>query len=228
MFHSLKAIIRGRASKKTQGVYLLFLITFCVVFFTISIIYYPNYSIFRESVSSLGIPAENPQGHLYWSVGMMVLGLIFIPQLIYFYRALHPTAYKTSIISLCFSIFASIGLIGVGFFPEDTIYPHYTCAFIAFLGYFTSFCCNLYILNKKIKDKDTWPKRWQVFILYFQLIGIMILFLAAFVVFGLYHFYRIYWISLNLPFLEWAVFVSDLLYIIGLFLIIPIQATEMS
>ncbi|WP_371803479.1 DUF998 domain-containing protein [Candidatus Lokiarchaeum ossiferum] len=221
MIDKAKLLLKGKASKKSQGIYLFGLLFFCIIFFTISIIIYPNYSIFQESISSLGIPNENPDGYFYWSIGMMILGLLFIPHLLYFYRVLHPTAYKTSIISLILSIIASLGLVGVGFFPEDTIYPHYTCATIAFLGYFSSFCCNLYILNKKIKDQEPWPKKWQVFLLYFQLFGIMFLFISAFIIFGLFYFYGIYWIAPNLPFLEWAVFISNLLYIIGLFLIIP-------
>ena len=228
MINKARILLKGKASKKVQGIYLFGLLIFCVIFFTISLIYYPNYSIFRESISSLGIPNENPNGHLYWQIGMSALGVMFIPHLIYFYRVLHPTAYKTSIISLIFSIAASLGLIGVGYFPEDTIYPHYSCAIVAFLGYFTSFCCNLYILTKKIKDHESWPKRWQVFLLYFQLIGIMFLFLGAFVLFGLNYYYRIYWIDPNLPLLEWAVFISDLLYIVGLFLIIPDHSEKMN
>ncbi len=219
-YEQFKSLITGKASKKGHGLFFYPVIIFCILFFSISLLLYSNYSMFKESVSSLGIRSENPRGYLVWNFGMIILGILLLPHFFYFYNSFHPIANITSKISVIISSISCVALIGVGIFPENTIYPHYTCAIIAIFGFFVSFCHNLYILIKKRNEHDNWPNLKWLIIIYFQLIIIMVLFIFALISFAIYHFYDVLLLNLNLPFLEWLVLISDLIYLIGIFCLI--------
>ncbi|MHA1512092.1 MAG: DUF998 domain-containing protein, partial [Promethearchaeota archaeon] len=143
------SILQGKSSKKNQG-YLFFSTIFIVVILiVISVIKFDNpYFMLRESVSSLGIKSENPNGYIFFRIALIISGLTFITYFIYIYRIFHPTAYHTSRSALVLSIISCICIIGVGIFPEDNPIPHYTNAIIAFIGFTTVFSCYLYIFIK--------------------------------------------------------------------------------
>jgi len=175
----------------------------------------------RERVSSLGIKSENPNGYIFFRIAFILSGLLFIPYFIYIYRIFHPTAYHTSRAALIISIISCICIIGVGIFPEDNPIPHYTNAAIAFIGFTTVFSCYLYIFIKKLNKKDSWPKIWQIVILYVMFYGALLGFLFVLILFGLYFYYRIFIISFSLPLWEWILVIGIYSWIIGCFLIIP-------
>lgn len=216
------SILQGKSSKKNQG-YLFFSSIFvAVILIVISAILFDNpYFMLRESVSSLGIKSENPNGYFFFRIAFILSGLLFIPYFIYIYRVLHPIAYHTSRSALIISIISCICIIGVGIFPEDNPIPHYTNAVIAFIGFTTVFSCYLYIFIKKINQKDNWPKIWQIVLLYIVFYGALLGFLFVFILFGLYYYNRIFFISFSLPLWEWILVMGIYSWIVGSFLIIP-------
>ncbi len=218
------SILQGKSSKKNQGY--LFFSTFSVVviLIIISAVKFNNpYFMLRESVSSLGIKSENPNGYILFRIALIFSGLLFIPYFIYTYRIFLPTAYHTSRSALVISIISCICVIGVGIFPEDNPIPHYTNAIIAFIGFTSVFSCYLYIFIKKVINKDSWPKIWQILLLYIVFYGTLIGFLFVFFLYGLFYYHRIIFINFSLPLWEWILVLGIVYWIIGSFLIIQNQ-----
>ncbi len=216
------SILQGRSSKKNQGYLFFSTILIVVIFIVISAIKFDNpYFMLRESVSSLGIKSENPNGYLFFRIAFILSGLTFIPYFIYIYRIFHPIAYHTSRSALVISIISCICVIGVGIFPEDNPIPHYTNAIIAFIGFTTVFSCYLYIYVKKVAQKDSWPKIWQIVILYVMFYGTLIGFLIVMFLFWLYYYHSIIFINFSLPLWEWILVIGIFSWIIGSFMIIP-------
>ncbi|MHA1584656.1 MAG: hypothetical protein ACTSVU_02130 [Promethearchaeota archaeon] len=187
----------------------------------ISILKFPGgYVFLQNSVSSIGNPLKNPTGYYFWDFGMIISGLLFIPITQYIYRALQPTANISSRVFRLFTILSSLGVVGVGIFHENQPWPHYSCATFAFFGFFFAGCWNIYTLIKRLKNKEIWPKWGQFFLLYGQMIGIMVGFLTAFCSFWLYYFWGIFWINPNLPLWEWLLFGSNMLSLTLLFIFV--------
>ncbi len=221
------SVLQGKSSKKYQGYLFFSTILIAVILIIISAIKFDvPYFMLRESVSSLGIKSENPNGYLFFRIAFISSGLVFIPYFIYIYRIFHPTAYHTSRSALIISIISCICVIGVGIFPEDNPIPHYTNAIIAFIGFTTVFSCYLYIFVKKIIQKDSWPKIWQIVILYLVFYGALIGFLFVFFLFYLYYYHRIIFINFSLPLWEWILVIANFYWIIVSFLIIPNQKNK--
>lgn len=216
------SILQGKSSKKNQGYLFFSTIFIAVILITISAIKFDNpYFMLRESVSSLGIKSENPNGYIFFRIAFILSGLTFIPYFIYIYRIFHPTAYHTSRSALVISIISCICIIGVGIFPEDNPIPHYTNAIIAFIGFTTVFSCYLYIFVKKMIQKDSWPKIWQIVLLYVMFYGALIGFLFVLFLFWLYYYHSIIFINFSLPLWEWILVMGIFSWIIGSYLIIP-------
>ena len=216
------SILQGKSSKKNQGYLFFSTIIIAIILITISAIKFDNpYFMLRESVSSLGIKSENPTGYIFFRIAFILSGLTFIPYFIYIYRIFQPTAYHTSRSALVISIISCICVIGVGIFPEDNPIPHYTNAIIAFIGFTTVFSCYLYIFVKKVIQKDSWPKIWQILLLYVMFYGALIGFLIVMFLFWLYYYHSIIFINFSLPLWEWILVIGIFSWIIGSYLIIP-------
>ena len=216
------SILQGKSSKKNQGYLFFSTISVAVILVIISAIIYDDpYLMLRESVSSLGIKLENPNGFILFRIALISTGLLLIPYFSDIYRIFHPTAYHTSRSALVISIISCICITGVGVFPEDNPIPHYTNAIIAFIGFTTAFSCYLYIFIKKVVQKDSWPRIWQIVILYLVFYGSLIGFLFVFFLFYLYYYHRIIFINFSLPLWEWILVMGIFYWIIGSFLIIP-------
>ena len=220
--NALVLVLLGKSSKKKQG-YLFFpIILISTILIIISAIKYGNDELMlRESVSSLGIKSENPNGYILFRIAFILTGIFLIPYFIYLYRFFHPTAYHTSRAALVISIISSICIIGVGIFPEDNPIPHYSNAIVAFIGFTTVFSCYLYIFIKKRIDKDSCPKIWQIIVLYLGFYGALIGFLFVFFLFWLYYYHRIIFVNFSLPLWEWIFVIGIVYWIIGSFIIIP-------
>jgi len=216
------SILQGKSSKRNQGYIFFSTIIIAIILITISAIKFDNpYFMLRESVSSLGIKSENPTGYIFFRIAFILSGLTFIPYFIYIYRIFQPTAYHTSRSALVISIISCICVIGVGIFPEDNPIPHYTNAIIAFIGFTTVFSCYLYIFVKKVIQKDSWPKIWQILLLYVMFYGALIGFLIVMFLFWLYYYHSIIFINFSLPLWEWILVIGIFSWIIGSYLIIP-------
>ena len=216
-------ILRGRAQKKVHFWWLLATFGIIMLGTVIARLLYPNsYSMLTKSVSSLGNPLKNPQGYLYWNIAIVVTGLMLIPTVLYFYHALEPIAHITSKMFVYIGIFSSLGISGVGLYSEETII-HYVFATAAFFGLTFAFSCNVYTLSKQLKEKASWPKLWQTILLFAQLFLVMAGFLTAFSIYWVYYFWDIYlFIELfYLPLWEWLVLISNLVYVLALFVMIP-------
>jgi len=218
------SILQGKSSKKNQGYLFFSTITIAVILIVISAVLYNDpYFMLRESVSSLGIKSENPNGYYLFRIAFILFGLFLIPYFIYIYRISLSTAYHTSRSALVISIISCICVIGVGIFPEDNPIPHYSNAIIAFIGFTTVFSCYLYIFIKKVINKDSWPKIWQILLLYVVFYGTLLGFLFVFFLFWLYYYHRIVFIKFSLPLWEWILVLGIFYWIIGSYLIIQNQ-----
>ena len=214
-------LLRGQAQKRKHFWFLFATFVIIVLGTVIALLLYPNpYSMLTKSVSSLGNPFKNPEGYLYWNIAIFVTGIMLIPTLLYFYHALEPIAHITSKMFVIIGIVSSLGISGVGLFSEETII-HYVFATAAFFGLAFAFSCNVYTLSKQLKEKAPWPKLWQVILIYAQLFLVMAGFLTAFSIYGVYYFWDIYLFNFYLPFWEWLVLISNLVFVLALFMMIP-------
>ena len=118
-----------------------------------------------------------------------------------------------------------MGVIGVGIFPENKTIIHHSIAAITFFGFMFAFCCNIYTFSKLWKSELNIYRKIGVIWTYFILIFTMIGFLLAFLQFGIYYYWDKFWpsVNLHLPLWEWLIFGSDLIFIAGIFYVIPQQ-----
>ena len=154
---------------------------------------------------------------------MIICGCCIIPVINFLYLELRKTAYITSKMFWIASLLASMGVVGIGIFPENKSTIHHSIAAFVFFGFMYAFCCNIYTVGKIWKNRLSLSRKiWSV-VIYFQLIVAMGGFLLAFSQYGLYYFWGLYWppINLYLPLWEWIVFGSYLIYIASIFYLIP-------
>ena len=179
-----------------------------------------RYSLLTNSVSSLGNQIKNPEGSYIWRLSFILAGIFIIPVLGYVYHALQPIANITSKMYWISAVLASLGVIGVGVFPENKDAVHYIFAFLAFFGFMYAYCCNIYTFAKISKSK---PKRYSiipVIITFLILIISMTGFLTSLILFSLWLYQDLFIINPHLPLWEWIVFLGELFHLLGIFYIL--------
>lgn len=220
----IRQLFLGTSSKRTIFVILWTTVILFLIGNVVSYLFYlktnGSYSILLESVSSLGNQIDNPQGSLIWRLTFLITGFLIIPVINFIYCRLQPTANITSKMFRWMAIFASLGVSGVGIFPENKGAIHYIFAFLAFFGYMYAFCCNIYTFRKIAKEKRPRFSVIPIIIMYFILIGGVGGFLISFALFGLWYFYDIYLINPRLPLWEWLSFIAELFYLLVCFHIV--------
>ena len=153
------AWIKGHGSPKTYGIYIMVLLIISLVFSLIAQSMFPvQYNILYHHVSQQGGLANNPDGHMFWNIMMIVTGVLYIPYVLHFYHSgkhISPTLFKFANMS---AILACIGLSFVGVFPEDLGITHQIPASFAFFGFLIAADLYWLKLSKFIKSQELWRK----------------------------------------------------------------------
>jgi hypothetical membrane protein len=224
--HVMIKFLFGKSSRKTYHFFLWFAIIGITLSYIVSFLLYDGtYSILTHSVSSLGNQIKNPEGSWVWRSGMIIGGISIFPIINYIYHSLNVTANITSKMYWVSAQLSCLGVIGVGIFPENKTIIHHSIAAVTFFGFMFAFCCNIYTFSKLWKSELNIYRKIGMVLIYLTLIFTMIGFLLAFLQFGLYFYWDQFWppFNLHLPLFEWLIFGSDLLYIAGIFFLIPPQ-----
>lgn len=108
---------------------------------------YPTtYSIFDHTISSQGNPEININGHYFWRIGAILVGLLRIVDFLILYLEMKSINRWGSMLGLIFGFVATLGFALVGIIPENKIKPHLIFANMAFIGYFLTANTHLIIL----------------------------------------------------------------------------------
>ena len=211
----------GKAPKRIHAFYIFSILFFYLIITIISICLYPEpYSIFNH-VSNLGSKSTNPNGYLLWNIGTVILGLLFIPHMLYIHNYFISSYPKLGVMNCVLGIISSIGWSLVGIFREDFITPHFITASIAFIGLLITFDLDLIIiLNTKSKFNN--KIHFRFILVHYILLNLI--FLISIILPNLDHFFPD--ISINSPWLsyppwEWFYFTILLLFILNLFFLLP-------
>ena len=214
-------LLLGKAPKKIHAYYIFSILFFYFIITIISICLYPQpYSIFNH-VSNLGSKSTNPNGYLLWNIGTVILGLLFIPHMIYIHNNFISLSPRLIVLNSAIGIISSIGWSLVGIFREDFITAHFITASIAFIGLLITLDLNLIII---IKNKSEFNNKAHFRIILVHYILLNLIFLISIILPNLDFFFSD--ISLNSPWLtyppwEWFYFTIILLLLVNLFLLIP-------
>jgi len=216
----------GKAPKRIHAFYIVSILFFYLIITIISICLYPKpYSIFNH-VSNLGSKSANPNGYLIWNIGTIILGLLFIPHMLYIHNYFISSSPRLGVLNCVFGIISSIGWSLIGIFREDFITAHFITASIAFIGLMITFNLDLIILYRnKSEFKNNVHFRY-IMAHYFLL---NLIFFISIILPNLDFF--IPDISFNSPWLsyppwEWLFFTILLFFILNLFLLIPEKAKK--
>lgn len=205
---SIKALLHGTASKRHMGIYFFsFLIFLITMWLLAQSLYIGGYSIFKDYISGQGDPNNNPNGYLFFMFGTGLTGISLIPFYIYLFRRFIPTLKFISQVFVLSGIISSIGLTMVGFFPRNTAVDllHDIGADMAFNGAGLCAVCTMFILIRKMVLKTEWPKLYQFLILYGLVFGV-----GAWIPF-----------QSNSYLTQWTGFFILMIWMIGLFIIVP-------
>lgn len=120
--YGIKTFLSGQFIKKHHvliyGLSVLFL--FCC-FYVISYLYFPNYTMITNFISQLGLIELNPKGWYFWDIAMGCAGLFVIPLINYMRHRLIIFNKLWTQIGYGLFISHSIGMIGLGIFPQFEI-----------------------------------------------------------------------------------------------------------
>jgi Protein of unknown function (DUF998) len=116
---NVKEFLTGKFSKRfLTRVYMPIILLQLLIFYLLALSYYDSYDLVHMDISFLGAPGLNPNGWIYWAMGMAVTGVLTFPIIPYLYRLLiqlkKPIAIIGSFLLTCFAI----GMIGLGAIPQ--------------------------------------------------------------------------------------------------------------
>jgi hypothetical protein len=181
MGNKLLTILKGRASKKVQGIYILFIMLLLIILWgTAQLLFEGQYSIFVNTISNQGRTDLNPHGWYFFTAGTISVGLGLIPHFLYLYHNLKPHVKILLILAIISGIYASIGFVFVGIIPGNIYKPgHSFAAQSAFNGFYVSAALFLLVFLIRFGKKEPQPKLIQIILVY--LLFFLLLFLAAIV-----------------------------------------------
>ncbi|MHA1725926.1 MAG: hypothetical protein ACTSXH_14020 [Promethearchaeota archaeon] len=214
-------LLSGKAPKKIQAFYIFSILFFYLIITIISICLYPEqYSIFHH-VSNLGSKSANPNGYLLWNIGTVILGLLFIPHMLFIHNYFISLSPRLGILNCVFGIISSIGWSIVGIFREDFITAHFISASIAFIGLLITLNLDLIII---LNDKSEFKNKSHFRFILVHYILLNLIFLISVILPNLdYFFPEISFgsIWLSYPPWEWFYLTILLLLILNLFFLLP-------
>ncbi len=155
-------LMSGKASKMMHGIYFGTILSGYVIISLIAQSLFPvDYSILDFKISAQGGITSNPEGHLLWNIGMIVMGILLIPHMLYLYENLKVSSPQFAQVVRLISISACVGFSFVGVFPREYPLPHSIPAAIALYGLFISLNLNLLLLiDRKKNFNSNWPRSW--------------------------------------------------------------------
>lgn len=219
-------LLLGKAPKRIHAFYIFSILFFYLIIIIVSICLYPEpYSIFNH-VSNLGSKSTNPNGYLLWNIGTVILGLLFIPHMIYIHNYFISSSPKLGTINCIIGIISSIGWSFVGIFREDFITAHFITASIAFIGLLITLDLDIIILLKN-RSKFKNYIHFRYILVHYILLNLI--FIISIILPNLEYFLPDF--SSNSPWLsyppwEWFYFTLLLLLILNLFFLIPEKAKK--
>lgn len=160
----IQEIWAGSLSKKEQGIYFgVILIGYTVISLISQYLFPVKYSLLDFKISAQGGITSNPDGHILWNIGMILMGILLIPHVQYLSKNLKDSSPRFAKAITILSITACIGFSFVGVFPREYGLLHAIPAAIALYGFFISL--NMYLLllieQKKNGNRILWPHSWS-------------------------------------------------------------------
>ncbi|CAJ36252.1 DUF998 domain-containing protein [Methanocella arvoryzae] len=145
------------------GAYFGMAATAAFVLFTLIAVYlYPGpFSPLESTVSHLGNPSANPDGHLVFDAGCMVGGVLFLPFVasLAFLRTASKWQSRLAAAAVVPGIVASVGLALIGLYPETVREVHVPAAMLTFL----CLTAMLLLVNLALWGEPKYPG-WLAFI----------------------------------------------------------------
>eukprot|EP00768_Dysnectes_brevis_P007715 gnl/Dysnectes_brevis/6620_a10420_461.p1 GENE.gnl/Dysnectes_brevis/6620_a10420_461~~gnl/Dysnectes_brevis/6620_a10420_461.p1 ORF type:complete len:292 (+),score=49.50 gnl/Dysnectes_brevis/6620_a10420_461:48-923(+) len=95
-----------------------------------------DFTIFYDTISQLGVPADNPDGDIWFGIALVSLAVFLYPIYMFSYKRSLPYAKKFASIALVLYFLACLGTIGVAVFPTNGDFEgtHLFFATLAFIG----------------------------------------------------------------------------------------------
>lgn len=130
-----------------------------ILFISISWILYPNFDFTEDDISALGHPQQNPEGWMFWSIGMIITGIISLFFALEIKDQMINEYHRNGKISLTFLFLASFGIIGLGAVPQfsgDIFY--FLHIFHAILGFGGLYLGTWFMILPFSKNEETRKK----------------------------------------------------------------------
>ncbi len=115
-----------------------------------------DYSILYESVSTLGVLGENPNGWYFFTVALWIAAIGLVPYYIILVKLLGSINKALAVIMLILYLLTSIGLFMAGLFQEESTFRslHLLSAYIGFGGFFLAGIFTWILVGTKIARHD--------------------------------------------------------------------------
>ncbi len=177
MDSQLKGLFQGRADKKTHGIYVLCTFLFFLLFLVICMFlfeggvwgenHYGGFSFQHTAISNLGNPLLNPRGWWIYTITMVGMGLLLIPQLRYLYHHIRVDAPKSAkVLMLCLAL-TPMGMIGSGIINEELLFVlHYIFGASVYAGLGLAAIYAFFFFIVRLIRRKSWPALWQFVIIY--------------------------------------------------------------
>ncbi|MHA1149532.1 MAG: DUF998 domain-containing protein [Promethearchaeota archaeon] len=112
----------------------LYIISF-IFFMAMSWLYFPNYDLTENDISALGHPQENPEGWIFWSIGMIIAGTMNIIIVLHIKDKMIREYQTNGKVSVILFFLAGYGIIGLGIIPQFGGIFYFFHIFHASLGF---------------------------------------------------------------------------------------------
>jgi len=171
---TLKAIWTGT---ETRSTYLKYFFTVLAIYtggIIIGASFYPGgFSMLTVYISYLGGNEENPVGKYPYNASVFITGIVLIPDFIYLYKRLAPACKVISFLACACGIWGCAGFVSLSILNQGVGEPHIFSTNFTYAGFGASAALMLFALIRKACLKHSWPKWWQIAVIYAQLIGLV-------------------------------------------------------
>jgi len=214
---TLKAIWTGTESRPIYFKYFFTVFGVYLLGIFIGAALYPGgFSFFHVYVSYLGAPLEDPVGSWFYNTIIFFVGILLIPNFVFLYRRLAPTAKALSFIACLFGMVGSAGLTVLSILHQGVgANKHEFATYLTYFGFGVAAIFMLLVFIRKAWLKDAWPKSVHIVIIYGLVIGLMIL--ATFIPIPIY----VNGIPLDDHFWEWIYTLAEGIWVVGVPLATP-------
>jgi Protein of unknown function (DUF998) len=217
---TLKLLISGKQTPKFMGIYIGCILLFYLLVIILAQSVFPEgYSLMNYTISTQGGIEDNPHGWWIYDIGVIIIGIVFIPFFTYIYQRLKPTTLLLSKFAYFFALVGSIGFALLGVFPHDFGFSHGIATGLAFGGFGASAFFTFFVLVRKLFLKESWPTITGFIIVFGQLIVVVLLTTIIQNSEPLESVEAIDPRIYNYPFSQWSMMISLAIWIIGIYII---------